>query len=118
MEAVRPRAARRPLRQARPGSSDDEQQEGAADHRLPVGARLIQPRPFSNMMMLKISRAAARRPGCEPTEPTPPGQQRAADHDRGDGEELPADALGRLAGAELRRRGYAPARPASAPVST
>ncbi len=38
-----------------------------------------------------------------PTEPHAAGEQRAADHHRGDGEQLPADALDRLAGAELRR---------------
>ena len=40
---------------------------------------------------------------CRPDRADATRQQRAADHDRCDGEELPADALRRLAGAELGR---------------
>ena len=67
---------------------------------------MIQPRPFSKLRMLKISRAADA--GERRTDRArAAGQQRAADHDRGDGEQLPADAFGRLARAELRGQDHA-----------
>ena len=40
------------------------------------------------------------------TEPMPPVSRVPADHDRGDREQFPPHAFGRLAGAELRRQDH------------
>ena len=81
--------------------------EAAADHRLPVGGEAD---PAQAVLEVEDVEDQAEQEGAgqgSADRADAAGQQRAADDDRGDREQLPADSLGRLAGAELGRQDHA-----------
>ncbi len=67
----------------------------------------MKPRPFSKFSTLNISPSNITPASVAADRPEPARQQRAADDDRGDREQLPPHALDRLAGAELRGEDHA-----------
>ena len=81
---------------------DDGEQEQAADDRLPVGRKRNPAEAVLEIEDVEHHGEQQRAGQRRADRADAAGQQRAADHDRGDGEQLPAHAFGRLAGAELR----------------
>ena len=81
----------------------DNQEERPADHRLPIGGQADPAEAVLEIQDVEDQpeqeHARERRADGADTA----REERAADHDRRDGEELPADAFTRFAGRPIRR---------------